>query len=76
MIDGLKKIGLTVTYNPTGAFYVFVNVEHISHDSYQLAFDILNKAHRGTGKTVFDSDPKTLVEKVLELVKKEKIVII
>ncbi len=36
--------------------------------------DILNKAHRGRGKVVFDSDPKTLVEKVLEIVKKEKIV--
>lgn len=45
MMEGLKKIGLTITYNPTGAFYVFVNTEHILHDSYKLAFDILNKAH-------------------------------
>ncbi len=36
--------------------------------------DILAKAHRGMGKTVFDSDPKKLVEKILELVKKEKVV--
>ncbi|MDP3710801.1 MAG: hypothetical protein Q8R29_03735 [bacterium] len=36
--------------------------------------DILNKAHRGMGKTVFDSDPQKLVEKVLELVKKEKVI--
>lgn len=38
--------------------------------------DILNKAHRGMGKTIFDSDPQKLVEKVLELVKKEKVVTI
>jgi len=35
--------------------------------------DILEKAHRGMGKVVFDSDPKRLVDTVLELVKKEKI---
>lgn len=35
---------------------------------------ILRKAHRGRGKVVMDSDPKKLLEKVLELVKKEKIV--
>lgn len=35
---------------------------------------LLEKAHRGMGKVVFDSDPQKLVEKVLELVKKEKIV--
>lgn len=36
--------------------------------------DIIEKAHRGKGKVVFDSDPKKLVEKVMELVKKEKVV--
>lgn len=35
---------------------------------------ILEKAHRGMGKVVFDPDPKKLVEKVLQLVKKEKVV--
>lgn len=35
---------------------------------------LLEKAHKGKGKVVFDSDPKALIEKVLELVKKEKIV--
>ncbi len=33
---------------------------------------ILEKAHRPNDNIVFDSDPKRLVEKVLELVKKEK----
>lgn len=35
---------------------------------------ILARAHRGMGKVVFDSDPKLLVEKVITLVKKEKII--
>ena len=35
---------------------------------------ILKKAHRGMGKVIFDSDPKKLVEKLLEIVKKEKVV--
>ena len=36
--------------------------------------EILEEAHRGMGKVVFDSDPKVLVEKVIALIKKEKIV--
>ena len=36
--------------------------------------EVVEKAKRGPGKIVYDSDPKTLVEKVLELVKKEKVV--
>ena len=34
--------------------------------------DILAKAHRGTGKTVFESDPKTLLEKVIALIEAEE----
>lgn len=36
--------------------------------------DIVAKAFRGPGKIVYNSDPKKLVEEVLELVKKEKVV--
>ncbi len=35
---------------------------------------ILEKAHRGRGKVVFDADPKNLVEKIIKLIKKEKVV--
>lgn len=47
MIRRLKKIGLGIAVEPTGAFYVFANAKHISGDSYKLAFDILEKAHVG-----------------------------
>jgi len=47
MIGRLKAMGLGITVEPTGAFYVFANVKHISMDSYKLAFDILEKAHVG-----------------------------
>jgi len=47
MIRRLKEIGLGITVEPTGAFYVFANARHISGDSYALAFDILEKAHVG-----------------------------
>lgn len=36
--------------------------------------DLLKKAHRGSGKVVFDPDPKALVKKVMELVEKDKVV--
>jgi (5-formylfuran-3-yl)methyl phosphate transaminase len=47
MVKRLKELGLGITVEPTGAFYVFANARHISRDSYQLAFDILEKAHVG-----------------------------
>ncbi len=47
LIQRLKKMGLKISVEPTGAFYVFVNVKHISTDSYGLALDILEKAHVG-----------------------------
>lgn len=36
--------------------------------------DLLQKTHRGPGKIVFDSNPKALVEKVVQLIKREKVV--
>lgn len=47
MVKRLKEMGLGITVEPTGAFYVFANAKHISQDSYQLAFDILENAHVG-----------------------------
>lgn len=47
MIQRLKHLGLGITVEPTGAFYVFANTKHISKDSYKLAFDILEKTHVG-----------------------------
>jgi aspartate/methionine/tyrosine aminotransferase len=47
MIRRLKEMGLGITVEPTGAFYVFANMKHVSLDSYKLAFDILEKAHVG-----------------------------
>ncbi|MBI9083905.1 MAG: pyridoxal phosphate-dependent aminotransferase [Desulfobacterales bacterium] len=47
MIDRVKAMGLGITVEPTGAFYVFANARHISMDSYALAFDILEKARVG-----------------------------
>ena len=47
MIRRLRELGLGITVEPTGAFYVFCNARHLSNDSYALAFDILEKAHVG-----------------------------
>jgi len=49
LIGRLKELGLGITVEPTGAFYVFANAKHLSGDSYQLAFDILEKARVGVG---------------------------
>lgn len=47
MISRLKQLGFEIPVEPTGAFYVFVNCRHLSDNSYQLAFDILENAHIG-----------------------------
>jgi aspartate/methionine/tyrosine aminotransferase len=44
MIRRLRGIGFGITVEPTGAFYVLGNVKAFSHDSYNMAFDILDKA--------------------------------
>ena len=38
--------------------------------------EIVKKSHRGSGKIVYDSDPKRLLKKLLKLIKKEKVVLI
>lgn len=44
MIDELPKIGLSNFAPPDGAFYIYVDVSHITQDSRALASDILAKA--------------------------------
>jgi uncharacterized protein (TIGR00725 family) len=34
--------------------------------------ELLEKAHRGMGKTIFESDPATLIDKVVALIEKEE----
>jgi aspartate/methionine/tyrosine aminotransferase len=47
IVQRLREIGFGITVEPTGAFYVFANAKRFSSNSYQLAFDILEKAHVG-----------------------------
>lgn len=47
MIEKLKSIGFVISREPEGAFYVLANAKKFSNDSFQLAFDILEKAHVG-----------------------------
>ncbi|WP_438990442.1 pyridoxal phosphate-dependent aminotransferase [Lentibacter sp.] len=44
MIEELPKAGLHNFAPPDGAFYIYVDVSHITHDSRALASDILQKA--------------------------------
>ena len=47
IIKRLRKIGLGIAVEPTGAFYILGNIKAFSTNSYEMAFDILEKAHVG-----------------------------
>jgi len=47
IIRRLREIGLGITVEPTGAFYILGNIKAFSTNSYETAFDILEKAHVG-----------------------------
>ncbi|MFO8056357.1 MAG: pyridoxal phosphate-dependent aminotransferase [bacterium] len=47
MLAGLRELGLGVTVEPTGAFYILANARHLTNDSLQFAMDMLDKAHVG-----------------------------
>ncbi|HEY9161132.1 MAG TPA: pyridoxal phosphate-dependent aminotransferase [Desulfomonilia bacterium] len=49
MLSEMEKYGFRVESRPTGAFYVMANIDHITDDSYRLAFDILKNT--GVGVT-------------------------
>jgi aspartate/methionine/tyrosine aminotransferase len=44
MIEGLRELGFEIYSEPKGAFYVFVNAKGFGDNSYDLAFNILEKA--------------------------------
>ncbi len=47
LVARLKELGFGLATEPKGAFYVFANAKHLCSNSYELAFDILEKAHVG-----------------------------
>ena len=47
LIQRLRELGFVLKVEPEGAFYFFLNVRHLSQNSYDLAFDILEKAGVG-----------------------------
>jgi aspartate/methionine/tyrosine aminotransferase len=47
MIQRLRDLGLGLPVEPAGAFYMLVNAKHLGRNSYELAFEILEKANVG-----------------------------
>jgi aspartate/methionine/tyrosine aminotransferase len=47
MIKRLKELGFGIGVDPVGAFYVLARANHLSTNSYELAFEILEKAGVG-----------------------------
>jgi aspartate/methionine/tyrosine aminotransferase len=47
MIQRLRELGFGLTVEPVGAFYILVNAKPLSMNSYDLAFEILDKAGVG-----------------------------
>ncbi len=47
MIQRLRDLGFGLPVDPAGAFYMLVNAKHLSRNSYELAFEMLEKAGVG-----------------------------
>jgi len=47
MIKGLRELGFGINVEPIGAFYILARANHLSNNSYELAFEILEKAGVG-----------------------------
>jgi len=47
LIQKLRELGLGITVEPTGAFYILANARGYTANSFDLAFDILKKAKVG-----------------------------
>jgi len=47
MIRRLRELGFGLPVEPAGAFYMLANAKHFSSNSYELAFEILEKAGVG-----------------------------
>ena len=47
MVQRLRELGFGLPVEPAGAFYILVNAKHLTDSSYDLAFEILEKAGVG-----------------------------
>jgi (5-formylfuran-3-yl)methyl phosphate transaminase len=47
IIPRVRELGLDITVEPTGAFYVFANARRFTQDSYAFAFEVLENAKVG-----------------------------
>jgi aspartate/methionine/tyrosine aminotransferase len=47
MVQRLRELGFGLSVEPKGAFYMFANAKHLSSNSYELAFEILERAGVG-----------------------------
>lgn len=47
MIKRLRDLGFGISVDPVGAFYTLARAKHLSNNSYELAFEILEKAGVG-----------------------------
>ena len=52
MIERVRNLGFGLPVEPAGAFYMLANAKHITESSYDLAFDILEKAGVGVAPGV------------------------
>lgn len=44
LLQRLKEMGIATQHDPVGAFYALANVKQYTDDSYQFAFNVLDKA--------------------------------
>ena len=74
VIFGCGRMGtlneFTISYEDNKPIGILIG----SWETDELFREIVEKSHRGPGNIVYDENPKKLIDKVIELVRKEKII--
>lgn len=74
IIIGCGRMGtlneFTIAFEDEKPIGILENV----NETAELVKEMVEKSHRGPGKIVYDTDPKSLVEKIIELIRKEKVI--
>lgn len=72
VVEGCGRVGTVNEFTIAFEDNKPIGVLEGDWETDELIREIIEKSHRGEGKIIYSSDPRELVRKILEMIKKEK----